>query len=58
LISGWKKGDLELLEIKPIVELRKLQIQSRTSKAQLLPGDTPAAKGVALADKLHAEGFI
>lgn len=58
LISGWKTGDLELPEIKPIVELRKLQIQSRTSKAQLLAGDTPAAKGVALADKLHAEGFI
>lgn len=58
LISGWKTGDLELPEIKPVVELRKLQIQSRTSKAQLLPGDTPAAKGVALADKLHAEGFI
>lgn len=58
LISGWKTGDLELPEIKPVVELRKLQIQSRTSKAQLLAGDTPAAKGVALADKLHAEGFI
>lgn len=58
LINGWKTGDLELPESKPLVELRRLQIQSRTSRAQMLTGDTPAAKGVALADKLHAEGFI
>jgi len=58
LIGGWKAGDLELPELKPVVELRRLQIQTRTSRAQMLGGDTPAAKGVALADKLHAEGLI
>jgi len=58
LISGWKAGDLPLPELKPVVELRRLQIQSRSSKAELLSGDTPAAKGIALADRLHAEGFI
>lgn len=58
LISGWKAGDLPLPTLEPVVELRRLQIQSRTSKALLLPGDTPAAKGAALAEKLHAEGLI
>ena len=58
LISGWKAADLTLPELKPVVELRRLQFQMRTAKAELMPGDTPAAKGVALADKLHAEGFI
>jgi len=58
LIGGWKAGDLEVPGLEPVVELRRLQIQTRTSRAQMLAGDTPAAKGVALADKLHAKGFI
>jgi electron transfer flavoprotein beta subunit len=58
LISGWKKADLTLPPIDSKVELRRLELQVRTTRAQLIEGDTPAAKGVALADQLRAEGLI
>lgn len=58
LISGWKGQDLALGDIEPRVELRRLAIQVRTSRAELIDGDNGAACGVALADKLHAEGII
>lgn len=58
LISGWKAGDLEVPPIEPKVELRKLEIQIRTTKAALIDGESEAARGAALADKLHAEGIL
>jgi electron transfer flavoprotein beta subunit len=58
LISGWKASDLPLEPIERRVELRRLELQVRTTRAQLIEGETPHAKGIALADKLHAEGLI
>jgi electron transfer flavoprotein beta subunit len=58
LISGWKAADLALTAVEPKVELRRLELQVRTTRAQLIEGETAAAKGVALADKLRAEGLI
>ncbi|MGZ8203385.1 MAG: electron transfer flavoprotein subunit beta/FixA family protein [Burkholderiales bacterium] len=58
LISGWKASDLELAPLEPKVELRRLELQVRTTRATLIEGETAAAKGVALADKLRAEGLI
>ena len=58
LISGWKSSDLELAPLEPRVELRRLEVQVRTSKAQLIEGGDSAACGAALADKLHEEGLI
>jgi electron transfer flavoprotein beta subunit len=58
LISGWKASDLQLPPVEAKVELRRLELQVRTTRAQLIEGDTPSAKGAALADKLRAEGLI
>jgi electron transfer flavoprotein beta subunit len=58
LISGLKAGDLEVPAIEPKVELRRLEIQVRTTRAALIDGESEAARGAALADKLHAEGII
>lgn len=58
LISGWKASDIALAPVEPKVELRRLEIQVRTTRAQLIEADTAAAKGAALADKLREEGLI
>ena len=58
LISGWKAADLALEPVEPKVELRRLAIQVRTSSAELIDGESGAARGAALAEKLHAEGLI
>jgi hypothetical protein len=58
LIPGWKAADLGLAAMTPKVELRELQIQLRTTKAELIAGASGAAQGAALADKLHELGLI
>jgi len=58
LISGWKASDLSLDEYPVKVELRQLQIQLHTSKAQLIEGSSAVEQGAALADKLHELGFV
>jgi len=57
-IPGWKAGDLGLLPRAPKVELRRLRVQLRASRAELIGGDCGAAQGVALADKLRERGLI
>ena len=57
MILGWKAADLGLQPPAPKVELRQLQIQLRTSKAELVQGADGAAQGAALADKLHELGL-
>ncbi len=58
MISGWKAADIGLAAQTPKVELRELQIQLRTTKAELIEGASGAQKGAALADKLHELGLI
>ncbi|MDO8595194.1 MAG: electron transfer flavoprotein subunit beta/FixA family protein [Sulfuricaulis sp.] len=58
LIPGWKASDLGLAASSPKVELRQLQIQLRTSNAELIEGSSGAAQGAALADKLRELGLI
>lgn len=58
LVAGWKASDLDLPALQPKVELRRLEIQVRTSSAKLIEGNSASAKGAALADKLHEEGLI
>ena len=61
-IPGWKAADLGLpagenqAELR--VELRKLRVQLRNSRAELIAGDSGAAQGAALADKLRELGLI
>jgi electron transfer flavoprotein beta subunit len=58
LAPSWKAQDLGLGELSRKVELKQLEIQTRTSRAKLLEGITDEAKGVALADELHRMGLI
>ena len=58
LISGWKASDLGFEEFPAKVQLRQLQIQLRTSNAELIEGSSGAEQGAALADKLHELGLI
>ena len=58
MIPAWKKNDLNV-ELPPArVELRKLSIQLREGKAEMIPGKSGAEMGVALADKLREKGLI
>ena len=58
LIPGWKASDLGVQPAQPKVELRQLQIQVRTSRAELVDGASGAEQGAALADKLHELGLL
>jgi hypothetical protein len=58
LIPGWKLADLGIGQAAAKVELRRLTVQTRTTKAQLIDGGSDAARGIALADKLHDMGLI
>lgn len=57
-IPGWKASDLEFQPGEPKVELRRLRVQLRTTRAEIIGGDSGAAQGTALADKLHELGLI
>jgi hypothetical protein len=58
MIPAWKKADLGV-ELAPArVELRKLSIQLREGRAEMIPGKNGAAMGAALADKLREKGLI
>ena len=58
MIPGWKAADIGLQAAAPKVELRSLQIQLRTSKAELIEGSSAAEQGTSLANKLHDLGLI
>ncbi len=58
MIPGWKAGDVGIGALTPRVELRKLEIQLRTSKAELIPGKSGAEQGAALAKKLNELGLL
>ena len=55
---GWKLRDLGIAPAVPKVELRRLTVQTRTTKAQLIDGSSDAERGIALADKLHDMGLV
>jgi electron transfer flavoprotein alpha/beta subunit len=58
MIPGWKAADIGLGAVSPKVELRRLQIQVRDARAELIPGASAAEQGAALADKLHEAGLL
>jgi electron transfer flavoprotein beta subunit len=58
-IPGWKAADLGLTAGETNrVELRSLRVPLRSARAELIGGDSGAAQGAALADKLHELGLI
>ena len=58
MIPAWKKADLGIALPAPRVELRKLAIQLREGKAEMIAGKDGAEQGAALADKLREQGLI
>ncbi len=58
MLPKWKASDLGIGPLAAKVELRKLEIQVSTTKAELIKGDTAAAQGAALANKLRELGLI
>ena len=62
MIAAWKKKDLAAhlpaALPAPRVELRRLAIQIREGKAEMIAGKTGAEQGAALADKLREQGFL
>jgi electron transfer flavoprotein beta subunit len=58
MISAWKKNDLAVRLPEPRVVLRKLAIQRRVGKAEMIAGKTGAEQGAALAAKLREKGLI
>jgi electron transfer flavoprotein beta subunit len=58
MIPAWKKADLAIQLPAPRVELRKLAIQIREGKAEMIPGKSGAEQGAALADKLREKGLL
>lgn len=53
-----EKKDIDVNLPAPRVVLRKLAIQRREGKAQMMPGKTAAEQGAALADTLREQGLI
>lgn len=57
-IPAWNASDVGLEQSTAMVRLRQLQIQLRTSNAELIEGSSGAEQGAALADKLRELGLI
>ncbi len=58
MIPGWKAADVGIGACVPKVELRRLAIQVRTAKAEIIDGASSAERGARLADKLHELGLV
>ena len=58
LIAAWKTHDLAVALPAPRVTLRKLAIQTRVGKAEMIVGESGAEQGAALANKLREQGLI
>jgi electron transfer flavoprotein beta subunit len=58
MIPVWKASSLEVGDLAPKVTVKKLDIQIRTSNAEIIAATTGAESGTALADKLHELGLV
>ncbi len=58
LAPTWTTRELTVPPAPPKLRMKKQEIQLRTSSARLIEADTAAAKGAALADRLHEAGLI
>ena len=58
MIPMWTSSALAVGDLASKVTIKKLDIQLRTTKAEIIGGATGAASGKALADKLHQMGLL
>ena len=57
-IPVWTAADLELGDLAPRVELRRLYVEAREAKVELIEADSPAEAGAKLADKLREARLV
>jgi electron transfer flavoprotein beta subunit len=57
-IPTWRRADLGLGDPERRVEVRRLYMESREARTELIAGDSPAAIGAKLADRLREAGLI
>jgi electron transfer flavoprotein beta subunit len=57
-IPRWSAADFEALVISARVAPRRVSVIKSSSMAELVAGDTGKQRGIALAERLHAEGLI
>jgi electron transfer flavoprotein beta subunit len=57
-IPVWTAADLELGEHAPRVETRRLYVETRDAKVELIEADSPAEAGTKLADKLREARLV
>ena len=57
-IPTWRRSDLGLADLERRVEVRRLYVEMREARTELVTGDSPAAIGARLADRLREDGLI
>jgi len=57
-IPTWTRADLGLAAAERRVEVRRLYVETREARTELIAGDSPAAIGTHLADRLRETGII
>jgi hypothetical protein len=57
-IPRWTSGDLEVSGLSARVEPRGVRVIESSAMAELVAGDSGAQRGIALAERLHAQGLI
>jgi hypothetical protein len=57
-IPTWRRTDLGLADLGPRVEVRRLYVETRETQTELVTGDSPAAIGARLAERLREVGLI
>jgi electron transfer flavoprotein alpha/beta subunit len=57
-IPTWRRSDLGLTDHERRVEVRRLYVETREARTELVAGDSPAAIGARLAERLREAGLI
>ena len=57
-IPVWSAADLGLGQSSPKVQLRRLYIETRDARVELIEGESPAEAGTKLADKLREARLV
>jgi electron transfer flavoprotein beta subunit len=57
-IPTWRRADLGLADLGRRVEVRRLYVETRETRTELVTGNSPAAIGARLAERLREAGLI
>ena len=57
-IPTWRRADLGLGDPEPRVAVRRLYVESREARTEFVAGDSPAAIGAKLAERMREAGLL